>query len=325
MQLSVSSSPHITSSLTVRKIMLRVMIALAPVIIAATYYFGFYVLVMLGVSVGCAVLSEFLFNKITKQPQSIGDCSAIVSGTIFTLNLPVTVPLYLVAVGAVFAIVIVKMLFGGIGKNFANPAATARIFVTLAWAAVMTTFIKPIDYSGGFGAFFSTMQYALSGAGVEAVTQATPLADSSISILNLFLGNHAGSLGEVCALAILLGGIYLIVTKTIDFKIPLVTLASFALFTLIFGGADKVLPSLLSGAILFGAFFMATDYASSPNSTISIIIYSAGIGLISVLIRVFGTYPEGVSFSILLMNILAPLLDHLIIPRAFGKRKEVKK
>ena len=154
-QLTVSSSPHITSSLTVRKIMLRVMIALAPVIIAATYLFGFYVLIMLGVSVGCAVLSEFLFNKIVKQPQSIGDCSAIVSGTIFALNLPVTVPLYLVAVGSVFAIVIVKMLFGGIGKNFANPAATARIFVTLAWAGIMTTFVKPIDYAGGFGSFFS--------------------------------------------------------------------------------------------------------------------------------------------------------------------------
>lgn len=325
MNLTVSSSPHITSSLTVQKIMLRVLIALAPVVIAAMYFFGFYVLVMISVSVGFAVLSEFLFNKITKRPQSIRDLSAVVSGTIFALNLPVTVPLYLVAIGAVFAIVIVKMLFGGIGKNFANPAATARIFVTLAWASLMSVFITPVDYSGGFSAFFSTMQYALNGAGVEAVTTATPLADGSVSALNLFLGNHAGSLGEVCALAILIGGIFLLVTGTIDFKIPLVTLISFSLFTLIFCGADKVLPSILSGAILFGAFFMATDYASSPNSTVSIIIYSAGIGLISVLIRVYGTYPEGVSFSILLMNILAPLLDILIIPRAFGKRKEVKK
>ncbi len=325
MNLSVSSSPHITSSLTVRRIMLRVMIALTPVIIVAVCLFGFYVLIMLGVSVGVAVLSEYLFNKITNRPQSTGDCSAVVSGAIFALNLPVTAPLYLVVVGSAFAIVIVKMLFGGIGKNFANPAATARIFVTLAWASAMSAFVQPVDYSGGFSAFFSTMQYALNGAGVEAVTSATPLADNSISTLNLFLGNHAGSLGEVCALAILSGGIFLLVTRTIDFKIPLVTLASFSLFTLIFCGADKILPSLLSGAILFGAFFMATDYSSSPNSNVAIVIYSVGIGFLSVIIRVYGNYPEGVSFSILLMNILSPLLDLLIIPRAFGKRREVTK
>jgi len=325
MTIKVSGSPHITSPLTTRKIMARVCIALIPCVVAAVYLFGIYSLLIIAVSVGFAVLTEYLFNKVTHRPQTVQDLSAVVSGLIFGLSLPVSVPLYLVAVGAVFAILVVKMLFGGIGKNFANPAVTARIFVTLAWASAMGRFVSPLNYQNGFlNEFFKYCGYALTNTGVDAVTVATPLADNTVALLNLFLGNHGGCIGEVCALAIIAGGIYLIATRTIDFKIPLVMLATFALAILVFCGVDKVLPSLLTGAVLFGAFFMATDYSSSPNSFVSIIIYSAGIGLLTAIIRVYGSYPEGVSFSILLMNITAPLLDKFFVPRAFGKVKKSK-
>ncbi|MBR2479680.1 MAG: RnfABCDGE type electron transport complex subunit D [Clostridia bacterium] len=337
----VSSSPHVGSSLFTRKIMIHVCIALTFCLIAGTVLYGFYSLFLVLLAVLSAVGAEALYCVIRKKPLTIWDASAIVTGMIVGLNLPPTAPFYLPIVGSVFAIMIVKMLFGGLGKNFANPAATARVFLLLAWTTKMTAFINPLDYAGGkvtAGDFFSFRFIVDFADKANYVTGATPLAgikadaiaglgSTDASLLDLFLGNVGGSIGEVCAVAIILGAIYLIALKIIDWKIPAVYLTSCALFTLIFykNGWNYILPNLLSGGILFGAVFMLTDYASSPNTRWGVIIYSAGAGLITMLIRRFGGMNEGVSFAILLMNLLVPLIDKACRPRPFGYKKPPKK
>ncbi|HIU99757.1 MAG TPA: RnfABCDGE type electron transport complex subunit D [Candidatus Stercoripulliclostridium merdipullorum] len=330
-KLIVSSSPHVGSKLTTQTIMLHVIIALAFPLVAGVVLYGLYSLLVVLLSVIAAVLAEMLFNLIRKKPQTVSDLSAVVTGMILGLNLPPTIPLYVPVVGSIFAIMIVKMLFGGLGKNFANPAATARVFLLLSWAGPMTRFIAPVDYAALGGKAF------LTGLGVDAVTTATPLgaiknaglqgiALSDVNLLDLFLGRIGGSIGEVCALAILLGGIYLIVMKIIDFKIPLIYLAASAISALIFykSGWTYVLPTLLSGGLLFAAFYMLTDYASSPDTFWGTVIYAAGAGLMTVIIRRYGGYNEGASIAILLMNMLTPLLDKITVPRPFGYRKPAR-
>ena len=334
----MSSSPHITSAKTTRNIMLDVIIALMPAVIAMVAIYGFYPLLITLLSVGTCVLSEFLFNKIRKKEQSIGDLSAIVTGIILALNLPPVVPIYVPVVGGVFAIVIVKMLFGGIGRNFANPAVTARIFLMLAWTSVMTSFVLPVDWSqtGGAG-LFSYFKEAFGStfpALPEAVTGATPLAGVKsafeaganptlgIKASDMFLGRIGGSAGEVSSLAILIGGVYLLVRRVIDWKIPVIYIGTTILFTAIFYAnsgyvGEYIWSYLLGGGLLFGAFFMATDYATSPNTTVAVIIYSVGLGFLTVLIRRFSSMSEGVSYAILLMNIVTPLLDKIKV-RPFG-------
>lgn len=329
--LNVSSSPHITSARTTRSIMLDVVIALVPAMICAVLVFGFYSLFIIGLSVGSCVLAEFLFNKIRKQETTIGDCSAIVSGVILALNLPPVVPFYVPIVGGFFAMMVVKMLFGGIGRNFANPAITARIFLMLAWTSIMTKFVVPIDLSKGFGEMFKYFKYTFSANGMDVVTGATPLSFiqsgdlTGVSVLDMFLGRTGGSMGEVSALALIIGGVYLIVRKVIDWRIPTIYIATVALLTLIIKrDVAYVLPSLFGGGLMLGAFFMATDYATSPNTKIGICIYAFGLGLLTTLFRCFGSMPEGVSYAILMMNILVPLIDKLIVPKPFGYVK-VKK
>ena len=337
----VSSSPHVGSTLFTRKIMIHVCIALTFCLIAGTVLYGFYSLFLVLLAVLSAVGAEALYCVIRKKPLTIWDASAIVTGMIVGLNLPPTAPFYLPIVGSVFAIMIVKMLFGGLGKNFANPAATARVFLLLAWTTKMTAFVNPLNYAGGkvtAGDFFSFRFIVDFADKANYVTGATPLAgikadasaglgSTDASLLDLFLGNVGGSIGEVCAVAIILGAIYLIALKIIDWKIPAVYLTSCALFTLIFykNGWNYILPNLLSGGILFGAVFMLTDYASSPNTRWGVIIYSAGAGLITMLIRRFGGMNEGVSFAILLMNLLVPLIDKACRPKPFGYKKPPKK
>ena len=322
MNYTVSSSPHIKSSANTQRIMLDVIIALLPALLAAILVFGFYPLIVAVISIASAVFAEWFYNYLTKKPQTTGDLSAVVTGLLLALNLPPVVPLYIPVIGSIFAIMVVKMLFGGLGKNFANPAITARIFVMLAWTAALTTWVKPIDLSNGMSLFsyFGISDY-------DAVTGATPLAviksegTANLNLLNMFLGSTGGSAGEVSALALIIGGIYLIVRRVIDYKIPLIYILTVGLLTsLIELDITYFLPSILGGGLMLGAIFMATDYATSPNSFWGVIIYSLGLGIITVLIRKFSNMPEGVSFAILIMNIVTPLINISI--RELSVRKE---
>ena len=331
----VSSSPHIASSRTTRNIMLDVIIALMPAVIAMVAVFGFYPHLNTLICVGFCVLFEFLFNLIRKKEQTIGDLSAVVTGIILALNLPAVVPIYVPVVGALFAIVIAKMLFGGIGRNFANPAISARIFLLLAWTSVMTSFVAPLDWSSlADNNMFFSVSNVFNIKMPDLVTSATPLAHvkealelgtnpaTGINALDMFLGRIGGSAGEVSSLAILIGGVYLLIRKVIDWKIPLIYILSTVIFTAIFYSntgyvGEYVWTYLLGGGLLFGAFFMATDYATSPKSPIAVIIYGIGLGLLTVIIRKFSSMSEGVSYAILLMNIATPLLDKIKV-RPFG-------
>lgn len=323
----VSSSPHITSPATTRKIMLDVIIALCPALIAMVLLYGFYPLFLTVLCVGTAMFCEWLFNIVTKKPQTTSDLSAVVTGIILALNLPPVVPFYVPIVGAAFAIIIVKMLFGGIGRNFANPAITARIFLMLAWTGVMTQFVAPIDLSDGSN-LFSFFTQGVSINLPDAITTSTPLESvkgaissganpaEGLNALDMFLGRIGGSAGEVSTLAVLIGGAYLAVRRVIDVKIPVIYIASTAVFTAIFFAdsgyvGEYVWTYLLGGGLMFGAFFMATDYATSPKTPVAVAIYGIGLGLLTVIIRKFGTMNEGVSFAILLMNIVTPLLEKI--------------
>lgn len=333
-QYVVSASPHITANKSTQKIMGDVLIALIPAVIASILIYGFYPLVVILLSVGSAVIGEWLYNIIRKKKSTINDLSAIVTGLLLGLNLPPVLPLYIPIIGGIFATMLVKMLFGGLGKNFANPAITARIFVMLAWTGVMTVFVEPIDLSKGFAEMFK--YFNMNNAEISAISTATPLAflkdgNNSTSLLNLFIGNHGGSAGEVSAVALLLGGIYLAIRKVIDIKIPLIYIGTTAIFSLIFyKDIAIILPTILSGGLLIGAIFMATDYSTSPNTALGVIIFAFGCGFLTAIFRKFGTMPEGVSFAILLMNIVTPLIDKYIKPRPFGyvkpdKSRKVKK
>lgn len=336
-QYIVSSSPHISTSVTTRRMMLDVIIALIPATLASILLYGFYPLFLMVLSVGAAVGAEWLFNLITKRQQSVGDLSAIVTGMILSLNLPAVVPFYVPIVGSAFAIIIVKMLFGGIGKNFANPAITARIFLLLCWTGVMTTFVKPIDLSNGSN-LFTYFTHAVNIDLPDAITSATPLAQikeaigantnpaAGLSALDMFLGRIGGSAGEVSTLAVLIGGIYLLVRRVIDWRIPALYIGSTVVFTAIFFAntgyvGEYIWTYLLGGGLMFGAFFMATDYATSPKSCLAVVIFGVGLGFLTVIFRKYSSMNEGVSFAILLMNALTPLLDK-IVPKVFGAPKK---
>lgn len=322
----VSSSPHIKSSYSTRQMMLEVVIALVPALVVGVVFFGLYALLIVLLSVGSAVLGEFLYNRITKKKQSISDCSAIVTGLILGLNLPPAVPFYIPIAGGFFAIMIVKMLFGGLGKNFANPAATARIFLLLTWASQMTTFVPALTYTGGnlFSEFTKYFSGIASTGGLDGMIASTPLSGKGdMNLLHLFWGNVSGCIGETSAFALLLGGTYLMIRRIVDWKIPVIYLGSFVFFTLVFtGSAYEILPQLLSGGLMFGAFFMATDYATSPNTVCGTILYALALGFITVVLRTLTSMPEGVSYAIVLMNLAVPLLDKYILPHPFGSKKK---
>ena len=291
-------SPHFHTPRDTQKIMLDVIIALVPAEIASAILFGWRALLVVAVCAGTCVLSEFLFEKLCKRDVTIYDLSAVVTGMILAFNLPVTIPLWQAALGSVTAIIVVKQLFGGIGQNFANPAATARIVMIVAFSGEMTKWVYPVG-------FFTD---------VDALSAATPLVAMSKggdvpSYLDLFLGNHAGCLGETCAAALLLGGVYLLVRRVITWHAPVAFIGTVALMSLVCG--KDVLAQILSGGLMLGAIFMATDYASTPNTKWGKIIFGVGCGLITVLIRFWGNYPEGVSYSILIMNILTPYIAKL--------------
>jgi electron transport complex protein RnfD len=327
-KLLVSTSPHISAHHTTRSIMLDVIIALCPVLICSVVFFGLNTLCIVLLAIVSAVLGELLFNIIAKQKWTVMDLSAVVTGMILGLNIPagnIGSVWYLPVIGGFFATMIVKMLFGGIGKNFANPAVTARIFLFIAFGSMAA-------YSGLSG-FLGDVLYANSGATPLAAIKGTfnglwsvgdPMGSiASINYIDLLIGNYGGVAGETATLAILIGAAYLIVRKVSNWQIPLIFVGTVFVLTFAFTGSlDFALISILSGGLMFGAVFMATDYASSPKSNLGVYIYAAGMGLITVVIRLFTGLPEGVSFAILLMNIASPLFDKFFIHRAFGGGKK---
>ena len=316
----VTASPHQTGKDTTRRIMADVLIALAPCLVAGVLFYGLWALLLVAVCMATCFASEQLFNLVRKKPFTF-DLSALVTGLILGLNLPPRAPWYIPIVGGVFAIVIVKMLFGGLGKNFANPAATARVFLLLAYGGVMTSWIGA-DLPGNMLAVDVTTSATYLGGGTAA------LAPSFLGVrgywgwvLQLLFGYTGGSIGETCALAILAGFAYLTVRRVIDWRIPVSYLLTAAVIALVcFGDAGEILLQLLSGGMLFGAVFMATDYATSPKWRYNRILYGVGLGVLTMLIRVFGLYPEGTSLAILILNLTVPLMDKFLLPVRFGQQ-----
>lgn len=321
----VAASPHKLDSSSTRTVMLDVLIALIPCLVCGVVYFGLYSLALVVICMATCFLSEQLYNLIRKKPFTF-DLSALVTGLILGLNLPPRAPWYIPIIGGVFAIIIVKMLFGGLGKNFANPAATARVFLLLAYGSVMTKYIG-FDIAGNIlSTDVVTAPTYLSGG--TAVFQSSFMGVSGYwgYVLQLLFGTVGGSIGETCKIAVLAGGVYLGVRRVIDWRIPVVYLLTAAVMLLAcYGSAKEVLLQLLSGGLLFGAVFMATDYATSPKWKYNRVLYAFGLGVITVLIRRFGSYPEGTSLAILIMNLLVPLMDKFILPVRFGQMTKAEK
>ena len=307
----VSSSPHVRSKDTTSRIMLYVILALLPTSIFGIYNFGYKALVLILVTIASCLASEWVFNKIVHKKNTLGDLSAVVTGLLLALNLPATLPWWQAVIGGVFAIVVVKMLFGGLGQNFMNPALGARCFLLIAFAANMTNF--SIDsYSG------ATPLALIRSEGVGAV-----------NTMDMLIGKTAGTIGETSALAILIGAMILILCGVITLRIPGTYIVSFVVFITLFGGhgldLNYIVAELCGGGLMLGAFFMATDYVTSPITPNGQILYGICLGVLTGLFRIFGANAEGVSFAIILSNLLVPMLEKITIPRAFGLVKEVKK
>lgn len=308
--LSLSASPHIKSGATTRRIMLDVLIALAPALCWSVYAFGWRALMLTAISVAFCVLFEFGYEKLLKRPITISDLSAAVTGVLLAFNVPAGAAWWLMPIGAFFAIIIVKQLFGGIGKNVVNPALSARVLLFVSWPGELSSFSEPAS---------------------DAISSATALASlksgaiPQYSLLDMFLGNCPGCIGEVSALMLLIGLVYLLARRVITWHIPAAYLGTVAVLALIFPQAGEPLTylaySLMSGGLLLGAIFMATDYTTSPVTGKGRLIYGVGCGLLTVLIRRFGAYPEGVSFSIMIMNLLVWYIDRLTMPVSFGGKK----
>ncbi len=301
-QMHLSSGPHIRTKRDARVIMLDVVIALLPAAVAGVYWFGLSALWVLLVSVASAVGAEALFNVLAKKEQTIGDFSAVVTGLLLGLNLPASVPLWQVVIGAVFAMVVVKGLFGGLGCNMVNPAMTARVFMTIAFGSL-----------------------AVPTFPADAVSSATPLAqlaDGGVpNLWDLFIGHIGGAIGETCVPALLAGGVYLLARRVITWHLPVTFIGTVFVFSLLMEGGDvnAALAWVMSGGLMIGAIFMATDYVTSPATPWGKVVFGVSAGIITCLIRFFGTYPEGVSFAILLMNILDPYVDSLTAYRSWRR------
>ena len=310
MKLTVASSPHIRGNFRTNRIMLDVVIALLPALGVGAWVLGLRALLVALVSIASAVAAEWLYSVLTKTRNTVVDGSAVVTGLLLAMTLPVSVPYWQVAVGSVFAIIIVKALCGGLGQNIFNPALAARAFLMLIWPLGLTKY---------------------PSLGVDGVSSATPLhhmvmpALPEESLLDMFLGNCPGSIGEISALALLLGGAYLVIRKVISPRIPVAYIGTVAVLTLVFHKTDApiqwMLYSLLSGGLMLGAIFMATDYATSPATARGQIIYGIGCGVLTVIFRYFGIFPEGVTYAILLMNALVWVIDRYTAPRRFGVKK----
>lgn len=316
----VTSNPIVRTPRSTDKIMLDVIIALVPALGVGAYMFGMNVAILLVVNVACCVIFEWAYRKLMKKNASVGDLSAVVTGVLLTCVMPSAAPWWLGIIGSFFAIIVVKQLYGGIGKNFLNPALAARAFLSAAYAAYMTAWAIP-----------SVMRDVV----VDATTMSTPLSymhtgdalPEYFNFLNMFLGGIPGSIGEVSALALLVGAAYLLIRKVITWRIPVTFIGTVAVLTLVFGkegysNVDWMLYNVLSGGLILGACFMATDYSTSPVNLNGQLIFGVGCGAITVLIRYFGSYPEGVSYAILIMNCCTWALDKATRPRQFGMSRE---
>ena len=300
----MSASPHIRAKNTTSSIMLDVIIALLPTTLFGIYHFGMNALLLVFTCITSCVLSEYLFEKLLHKPITVSDYSAIVTGLLLALNLPSTLPLWIAVLGSVFAIVVVKQLYGGIGQNFMNPALGARCFLLISFTARMTNFA------------------------VDASSSATPLAllksGESVQLLQMFLGNTLGTIGETSALCILIGALYLVIRKVITLEIPVVYICTFAVFLYVFSSHDftYILCELCGGGLMLGAFFMATDYTTSPITFKGKIIYGVLLGILTGLFRVYGNNSEGVSYAIIISNLLVPIIEKNTLPTPFGKERK---
>ena len=325
--LMVSSSPHIRSKETVSSVMRDVVIALAPAAVMGIIFFGLSAAIMIAVAVISAMVWETIYNKIAKKPNTVKDFSAVITGLLLALNMPAlsisehpVAMIVLPVIGTGF-VIIAKQLFGGLGQNFINPALAGRAFLVASYPTLMT------------GSIFHPTNYL---SGIDAATYATPLTSIKAGtgygadLIQGLIGNTGGTIGETCAIALIIGGVYLIVKKVISWRIPVIYIATVLVFTYILkfcgveGAVNRDFTELFYGGLMLGAFFMATDYASSPVTPTGQLIMGFGCGFITVLIRVFGGYPEGVSYSILLMNLCVPLIDRWTSPKKFGYVKPVK-
>lgn len=316
----VSGTPHVRSKESIQSIMRDVIIALIPATAMGIYFFGIPALILIAVSIVACVFFEWLYQKLMKKTVTISDLSAVVTGLLLAMNLPASAPIWVPIVGAAFAIIFAKQLFGGLGQNFINPALAGRAFLLASYPTEMTTWTAPVGFSGA-----------------DAVAVATPLATlktgamPDASLTDVILGtNIGGCIGETCAIALIIGGIYLLVKHVISWRIPVLYILTVFVLTAAIGRKGLRVPvyEIFTGGLMLGAFFMATDYASSPVTPKGQIIFAIGCGVITTLIRIFGGYPEGVSYSILIMNLAVPLIERFTEPKIFGalpKVKEAKK
>ncbi|MBE5948845.1 MAG: RnfABCDGE type electron transport complex subunit D [Lachnospiraceae bacterium] len=314
---NVSTSPHVRSSATTQRIMLDVAIALVPAGAFGIYRFGIKALVLMLVCIAGCVLTEYLYELIMKKTITIMDCSALVTGMLLAYNLPVSMPVWMALIGSVFAILVVKMVFGGLGQNFMNPALGGRCFLVASFGSYMN------DFSEG-------IVDAVSNATADAVSGATPLATlkngGSVDVMEMFIGNINGTIGEVSALAILIGAGYLLLRRVITLRIPFAYIASFAVFVLLFGGKgfdiEFLGAHLFGGGLMLGAFFMATDYVTSPITIKGQWLFGIFLGLLTGVFRILGSSAEGVSYAIILGNLIVPLIEKVTLPKAFGREAE---
>ena len=328
-ELTISSSPHIHSPITTKTIMRDVVIALLPALAGSVYFFGFRALMVALISVTACVFFEWGYCKLTKTNCKVYDLSAVVTGLLLAFVCPVTIPYWTIIIGDFFAIIVVKMIFGGIGRNIINPALGGRAFM-MSWAVLMSTWIK-VGFSNAAPLVGDTSLEALDG-----MTAATPMSfmhqgalPEGFSLLDMFLGNIGGCMGETSALLLIIGGIYLLIRKVISLRIPVAFIGTVAVLSFLFPqGQDRVswmAYQVLGGGLMLGAIFMATDYVTSPLTKLGQIVYGIGCGVITIIIRYFGGYPEGVSYAILIMNCCVVLLDRIGRPKKFGAPKKVKK
>ena len=312
----VSGTPHVRSKESIQSIMRDVIIALVPATAAGIYYFGLRALILIVAAIISAVFFEWLYEKITKKPVTINDLSAVVTGLLLAMNLPASAPVWVAIVGSACAIIFAKQLFGGLGQNFINPALAGRAFLLASYPTEMTTWVVP------------------NGLAADAATYATPLAQLKNGTLDaslgqLVLGQVGGTIGETCAIALIIGGIYLLYKHVISWKIPVIYIATVFILFAVIGRHGMRMPvqEIFAGGVMLGGIFMATDYASSPVTPKGQVIFAVGAGLLTYLIRTFGGYPEGVSYSILIMNCCVPLIERFTEPTIFGalpKTKEAK-
>lgn len=299
--LNVSSSPHVRSEVNTQSIMLDVIIAMLPATAYGVYQFGLHALLVIVATVVACAVSEYLFEKAVKKPCTVRDLSAVVTGLILALNMPAGIPIWIPMLGGVFAIVVVKQLYGGLGQNFMNPALAARCFLLISFTGQMSSFT------------------------LDGVSQATPLAQmksgEAVDLAAVFIGKIPGTIGEVSVIALLIGAAYLLVKKIISIRIPAVYLLTFAVFVYIFGDHSlyQVAAHLCGGGLIFGAFFMATDYVTSPITPRGQIVFGILLGALTGLFRMFGGSAEGVSYAIIMCNLLVPLIEKFTLPKAFGK------